>query len=332
MCRAMKQRSVEQARYVLYGTIGLLFGMLFITSWMTGISLDLSSLGRFLGYFVVLALLCAYARIRQLKPLDTVVETIVCVLIVTYPILLATYVAMGSGFPLADQTLLAWDAALGFRWEAFIRAVDASRTASLTLQYAYSSFSFQLLLIPIYFAFAGRANLSYAFIFAYVLANIASSAIGVFFPALGTYATLHPTATELHNINAMFGFRFLEQFHAVRALQPFTFRLEDAQGILTFPSMHAAGAMLCGWMSWQSRILRLPGLTLNILMAISALTHGSHYLVDVLMGLTIAGLVIVLTRRVFVLPAPPRLFTFRFDWAVRWTRAIVDRLYGRAAV
>ena len=59
-------------------------------------------------------------------------------------------------------------------------------------------------------------------------------------------------------------------------------------GYVTFPSFHAAAACLFAWSAWQVRWLRWPGFALNLLMAISTIPAGGHYLVDVFGGVAVA--------------------------------------------
>jgi membrane-associated phospholipid phosphatase len=68
----------------------------------------------------------------------------------------------------------------------------------------------------------------------------------------------------------------------------------NASGIVTMPSGHAAGAFLCAWAAWDMKLLRIPLLLLNVLMAVAAISHGGHYLVDILAGGMVAALSIAL--------------------------------------
>ncbi len=68
-------------------------------------------------------------------------------------------------------------------------------------------------------------------------------------------------------------------------------------GILTFPSVHAAVAMLCAWAMWPIRPLRYPFLLLNILMTVSAVSHAGHYLADIIAGIGIAAATIAIVNK-----------------------------------
>jgi len=50
---------------------------------------------------------------------------------------------------------------------------------------------------------------------------------------------------HLRNINAHYGFAFIPDFTAVRAASSFSLSFNNASGIVSFPSVHAAAASLC---------------------------------------------------------------------------------------
>ena len=70
-------------------------------------------------------------------------------------------------------------------------------------------------------------------------------------------------------------------------------RLDDLEGLITFPSFHTTNAILFAWTLWPVRYLRLPILVLNGLMVASTPTAGSHYFIDIVGGMAVAFLAIV---------------------------------------
>jgi membrane-associated phospholipid phosphatase len=87
---------------------------------------------------------------------------------------------------------------------------------------------------------------------------------------------------------------FLNSFNAVRNDPNFVLALGVASGIVTFPSMHAAIAILCGWGLWKTRWLRWPSIAANSLMFSSAITHGGHYVIAG--GLLAIATILLLSR------------------------------------
>ena len=162
----------------------------------------------------------------------------------------------------------------------------------------------QLLLLPLILGATGRYERCYAMVLSYTVICYVSSIVSIWFPALGTYAVYGVAQDQLDNINAHFGFYFLDHFEAVRNEAEFVLSPLYAKGIITFPSVHAAVALLCAWAAWDLRLpARLFFLALNVLMAVAAITHGNHYLVDVIAGLTIATVSILgVTATISALP------------------------------
>jgi membrane-associated phospholipid phosphatase len=204
---------------------------------------------------------------------------------------------MRAGLPLADPLLARMDQAIGFDWPAFFRLVDGSEPAARLLAYGYSSFAYQLLFLPTLLCLARLPGRAYRLVLGYLILCTISSAIGIFFPADGAYVFYGVETSSLQHINGKFGHLFLESFHGVREGGAFSLGMNNVAGILTFPSVHAGVAALCAWAAWPSRWLRWPFLALNVVMSVSALTHGAHYLVDILAGFAVAALTVALVHR-----------------------------------
>ncbi len=248
------------------------------------------------GFFAV----AAYCFWRGETEIGPICEILASGLLLTVAVLIATYVAMAFATPISDQHLIALDQALGFSWPGFIEIVDRAPVLAKILEYAYASFTFQLPLIPILLVLAKQAPRACAFVTGYGVLCFFSAMISAFYPAYGAYYVFQIGQSDLTNINAYFGFAFLEQFNAIRANDGFVVSLDRAAGILTFPSVHAGVAGLAIWACWYIRWLRHSMLVLNLLMIVAAISHGSHYLVDIIAGIGVAGLTIVLVEHHFL--------------------------------
>lgn len=209
------------------------------------------------------------------------------------PMVTASYVAMSFTMPLADPLLARMDDAIGFDWPAFVAYVDSERWLAYALEEAYASFLPQILVIPILLLMFGDNRRAHAFIVACGVLTVLSSAVAAFFPAYGTYIHYGYAGGALAHIDTHFAYEFVAHFDAVRAVDAFTVTTRSASGILTFPSVHAGIAFLIIWATWRNGWLRYPFLVLNMLMAVSALSHGAHYLVDILASVPVVALTIV---------------------------------------
>ncbi|WP_105384083.1 phosphatase PAP2 family protein [Neorhizobium alkalisoli] len=289
--------NLRRARYTLLGIAATSYVAVFPLLWIAGLRVDYGVLLPPLLWFGGATVLCtAYCSWRNMQALRSAVEPLSIGLLLVVPTVISTYLAIGAGLPLADASLAMADAAIGFDWVAFVAFVDSRPWLANSLGLAYQSFVVQLLALPVLLSILGRAERAYLMVAGYALICFLASAISIWFPAIGAYPYYRVDADALQNINIHFGYFFLDQFNGVRDNPDFVFSIANAAGILTFPSVHAATAALCAWAAWEIRLLRYPLLVLNIGMAAAAVSHGSHYLVDIPAGIAVACLCIAAVR------------------------------------
>ncbi|MES0880736.1 phosphatase PAP2 family protein [Roseibium sp. SCP14] len=254
--------------------------------------------------FYAIALLMILIKDKYVAPIAEILGAGFAVLV---PALIATYLAYSLDFPLADRQLVEMDRALGFDWIAFIRFVDSSHWLSIYLELAYASLKVQLVFVPVLLCCIGQVPRAIAYIFGYALMILVASTLAIPFPALGTYSYYDFDVTTLQNIDAKFGYHFLDAFNALRNDPSFILSGDDVVGIVTFPSVHAGMGFFTIWALWRTSWIKWPALVLNLSMAMSAVSHANHYLVDVMAGLGIAVLVALTGSYVFLGFGPKKL-------------------------
>lgn len=252
------------------------------------------------------AILAAYAHRLGFRRATETAECILAVVIITPTALLAAYLAIYANLPLADDLLMRWNTELGFDWLHFIHSVDQHPALVTALTEAYSSFTLQLFCVPVSLCLFGQGLRARRMLLSFVFVCLASSAISVFFPAVGSFGTYQPTG--LLHVDPSQANHFLTQFEAARTSPAFVLRPAEAEGILTFPSVHAALATLATWAAWTVLPMRAVVLPLNVLMIVSTLTNANHYLADLLAGAAVAVAGILLSGRADLSRA---LFTVR---------------------
>lgn len=284
-----------------------LFGFVVISWIVVGFLLLISPVDIDLRSFApLLAILCAlycfavYFMVRKEKTLSVMLEVVAAGWGLLIPVLASTYLAMSIDMPLADPELMAMDQAIGFNWYNFIQSVDQFAWLAVVLEYSYVTLGYQMFIAPVLLIVAGQPNRAYAFIFGYGLLCYISSFIAIWYPALGTYSIMGIGQANVQNINVAYAYQFLESFNAVRSDEPFVLSMGVASGIVTFPSVHGGVAFLLMWAMWDVKLLRYPFFILNALMAISAVSHSNHYLVDLIMGAGVAGLTVSIVSYIFL--------------------------------
>lgn len=179
--------------------------------------------------------------------------------------------------PFADNWLAAADRALGFDWVAYAHATVSWHD---TFARAYKSFMWQ----PAMVAFAlfpfGQCDRGWRAVLAATIAMTLTAMLFPFAPAIGS--SLHYGVAVVTPAQP-FAQVLTDLKDGVRVLDTGTFK-----GLVSFPSYHAAAATIFSWGCWTTK-LRWPVIALNIVVCMSAITMGSHYLVDILAGIAVGA-------------------------------------------
>lgn len=286
-------KEISKARYVLIGLTVSSYAVVSLLATITGFKVDYPS---FVASMSILALIAAAGgRITtrlQLTKTRALIDNYSCGLLLVIPIVIATYMSARLGMPWADDRLQSMDAALGFNWLNLVYFIDERRYLAILLNISYVTFQYQLVLLPILLTLSGSILKSYQTIIIYAVVCYVSCVVSIWYPALGTYSVHGLDPQNLKHVNGVWGTIFLDELNGVRNDPNFTLTLNRMEGIITFPSVHAAVSVLCVWSAWDLRWFRYPFLFLNTLMATSAVVVSNHYLVDIIAGFGIAGLCI----------------------------------------
>ncbi|WP_181181122.1 phosphatase PAP2 family protein [Mesorhizobium sp. B1-1-5] len=214
------------------------------------------------------------------------------------------YLASATDRPLMDQTLAAFDAAIGFDWRAFLSFTNKQPLVAETLVFAYHALGRQLPLLILLLAFARRPRLT-EFTALLAVSSALTATLMLFVPAAGAYAYFQPGPIEFSNFTARAGMWHFTELMKLRSGEPFHLLVTRAEGLVTFPSFHTALGILVVYALRDYRWLFWPVACLNGIMIISTLPEGGHHLIDVIAG-TIVGLVSILAVK-FIAGYQPRL-------------------------
>jgi hypothetical protein len=143
-------------------------------------------------------------------------------------------------------------------------------------------------LIVVALPLAGHYTRTGQFICAFALALIAATCISTLVPAIGVYGAMGLTASDFPNIISQGYYDTLHDAPLLRGGSLRTLDLFHLNGVLTFPSFHAASAILYGWALWPIRWFRPVNLLCNRAMIFAAPIGGGHFFVDVTAGIVVA--------------------------------------------
>lgn len=226
--------------------------------------------------------------------------------LVTAVLTALSYVLASTNMPLQDATLISVDRTVGIDWRSLVDTLMRQPSLIALLNYAYASLSYQLVLfLPAAFL-TGHGRIGSQFVLAWSITLAATIAVSPFVPALGGYLHYQLEPKDFPEVRVLAAWLFVPPFHAVRDGTLNMVELSNLDGIVTFPSFHAAAAVLLGWAGSGIPFLRYPMIVLNILMVMSTMPIGGHYAIDVIAGCLVAAGSII-AARTWVSLAQPRI-------------------------
>ncbi len=200
-----------------------------------------------------------------------------------------SYLAASLGLPLNDQIFDTADRALGFDWLASLAWLSAHPTTFAILRAIYLSLSVQATLVILCLAFTGRLAWLRVFVLAFICAAIITIVISAVIPAQGVWSHYGLAAADPSSILPT-SHTSWPVFHGLRDGTYRQLMAAGAEGIITFPSLHAALAVILVVAMWPVPGLRWVLFPVNLAMLAATPIDGSHYIVDVLAGMAIAAL------------------------------------------
>ncbi len=278
------------ANWILVGTMGSLLGCGLI---VTGLRLEPVAYGVTIIIALTLLAIVYYHRRTRAERADPklmfslgAIGQVIVVCTFVGPL---SYVACASGWPLQDQALLAIDRALGMDPEPIARFVNDHPWLAGILAKAYGLIKWPLLGIPVVLALTARYVRLQVFMLAMSLALAVTIAISAVIPAIGTYYGLQLPAAHFPNIPSAVYAGQLRDILALREGSLRQLELFYLSGVVSFPSFHAASAVLYMWALWPVRGIGGIAAALNLLMIAATPVIGAHYMIDVFGGIALAA-------------------------------------------
>ena len=206
-----------------------------------------------------------------------------------------SYLAATAGFPREDRLFDGMDRALDFNWMGLLGVMKHWPELSALLHLAYLSLTVQTAVVVLLLAFTGRLAWLRVYMLAFVITALATIAISAVLPAEGVWLHygLTPGAGPLPDSHTSWPV-FLGLRHGTYR----TIMAVGAEGIITFPSLHAALAVILMAACWPVPVARWIGVGLDTSMLIATPIEGSHYFVDVFAGIAIAVAALIVARAI----------------------------------
>jgi PAP2 superfamily len=209
-------------------------------------------------------------------PLQCFVEAVFVSVVLGVSLACLSYVGAAADLPLRDADMIWIDRHLGFDWLAVMSSLDHSSRLLGVLNGAYATFTAQLVGAAFALVIAGKMRELERFFIIFACASISAEALSVLVPTLGPIWALADHA-RFANLPTL-GRTTAEIVLALRDKTLGTIDFEAVNGIISFPSMHAAVAIIVPYTLRWNRWIFWPIAALDAVMLASAVPSGNHYL------------------------------------------------------
>lgn len=198
--------------------------------------------------------------------------------------------------PLADHLLATADQSLGFDWRAYVMLFRDSWLALKIVSVSYMAFMWESSVVLIALFATKKDARAWQFVCAASIALLITVALYPLAPAYGGFAYYGITPAMYPNLGTHTPWSFAPAIHAMKSGQH-VITTSLMVGYVSFPSYHAASAVLFSWAAWQlGKRVRWFFVAVNLAMAAAAMIVGAHYLVDLIGGAIVAIFAIRLTK------------------------------------
>lgn len=271
---------------LIWTLVGLVAAVLFLSAASGGFTIALRSFVAPFGICLLLKLGAYYYRDwRNDSNLASALEStsqLMAFAAVAAPL---SYVVSSISLPLQDPILSHLDQALGFDWKGLLEDMQRRPNFLRLMHVVYLSLSLQMVAAVLVLGFTGRLAWLRIFILSFIFAALVTIAISALVPAEGPwlYYGIKSLPNQLPISHTSWPVFFGLRDGSLRKLMG-----DGAEGIITFPSLHAALAFILVVAFWPVPMARWIAAVVNSFMLLATPIDGSHYFVDVLAGIAIA--------------------------------------------
>jgi membrane-associated phospholipid phosphatase len=201
-------------------------------------------------------------------------------LLITVCIGSLVWAAARTPIALVDLRLAHFDHSIGLETDMAVQAALFHPRVAKILAAIYSwmiPFSLAALIISV---FEGKREPAQRLVIAYAVAALTTIVVFALYPAAGPW-TIYPFKASADQLLVQSTLAMLKTSGPLRQ------NIAHC-GLVAFPSFHVAQCILTAIALWHSRWLRFPAAVLAMLMCISTVTTGWHYVIDVIGGATVA--------------------------------------------
>jgi len=229
-----------------------------------------------------------YAARRPVERLQVVCAETAVLLAFSAAAFVLSVLVISDNMPLIDDRLIAFDAALGFDWRAYVEFVNARPWLGQLSSMVYVTSLSQVALTILALGLLGRTRRLQHFVTAVMLGALVCILVSALLPAAGALGTIRPPADFMAMNQPIVDLAYKQAFFDIRDGASRLISLEQPQGLIAFPSYHCTLSVLIVMTFWRVRIWFWSVLALNVAVILSTPVDGGHHLADALAGILVA--------------------------------------------
>lgn len=186
-----------------------------------------------------------------------------------------------------------------YDWKAVALGLPEYPQLYRLLNLCYSSFGWQPLVFVVFAVLAGKVTDLSAFVTAWGLGLVLCVLPFHWLPAVSPFPYYGILQSDMPDHLTALPWDFLPVMEGLRDGSIRALNASTVTGMITMPSFHAGGAVILAWAFWRFRWARWLFVPLNIMVALSAVPIGSHYVIDVVAGSLVGTVAVVSTTFIF---------------------------------
>jgi hypothetical protein len=255
----------------------------------------LNNINILLCILIFLAVSCCYRRLRPDPSISLSTEACAQLTLILSLGGALSYPLATAGFPYCDALLNGADRWMRLDWRTYLHFINDNPTLAVLTCLAYRSMLFQFTVLALVLVAASRVMRLQQYVLASGLALCLTLAVFTLLPAGGIYSFLQIQPAEFANLSPIMTHNQILLLDALRTGQQT--RVEQIEGLITFPSFHAVWAILFAWGFYPIKQLRFGAIMLNLFVIASTPIQGAHYFIDIVGGAAVAGIAIYAATR-----------------------------------
>lgn len=213
----------------------------------------------------------------------------------TYFFILIAFSILVSGiqytpFTPIDSVLVKWDQSLGFSTSALMQWTAMHPIIKRILEAAYEFLDIEMLLVPLILGLFKNRQTVNRFFVTLLVAFFIGTTIYYFFPTMSPVAMFN-NPYFLPGEHTTYQKYF--QIHHYLAVT------SGAGGMIAFPSFHVAWSIILSYALRNKKWIFIPISLINVIVILSTLFLGWHYLIDVFGGIGVATISILIMHLLY---------------------------------